>query len=218
MSRGQRRCRRPVSRGGGSSPASGGKGSSPAAASRWGSGSAVRAAQAGAMAAVEEGKGPPPPPGTLTAGRDAPGAGAADPAERTPNPRTPGPRTRRQPPPHAHRAQERLWPLGEREREGWGRRGTSRMRHHRACSLEAARSAGVRASRAGIGDRGRECASVCWAGPYRTGRYVSANVLNIHEINKKSDTLWIRIHHVSDAYPYRIRIRYGIRGLPHVSV
>ena len=109
MSRGQRRCRRPVSRGGGSSPA---------AASRWGSGSAVRAAQAGAMAAVEEGKGPPPPPGTLTAGRDAPGAGAADPAERTPNPRTPGPRTRRQPPPHAHRAQEHLRPPGERERGG----------------------------------------------------------------------------------------------------
>jgi len=68
------------------------------------------------MAAVEEGKGPPPPPGTLTAGRDAPGAGAADPAERTPNPRTPGPRTRRQPPPHAHQAQEHLRPPGERER------------------------------------------------------------------------------------------------------
>ena len=33
--------------------------------------------------------------------------------------------------------------LQEREREGWGRRGTSRTRHHRACSLEAARSAGV---------------------------------------------------------------------------
>jgi len=136
MSRGQRRCRRPVSRGGGSSPASGGKGSSPAAASRWGSGSAVRAAQAGAMAAVEEGKGPPPPPGTLTAGRDAPGAGAADPAERTPNPRTPGPRTRRQPPPHAHRAQEHLRPPGERERGGEeeeraGRGITARVRWRR---------------------------------------------------------------------------------------
>jgi hypothetical protein len=67
-------------------------------------------------------------------------------------------------------------------------------------------------------DRGRECASVCWAGPYRMGRYVSADVLNIHEINKKSDTLQIRTHHVSDAYPYRTRIRYGIRHLPGVSM
>ena len=67
-------------------------------------------------------------------------------------------------------------------------------------------SAGVGGSGAGFGDRGRECASVCWAGPYRMGRYVSADVLNIHEINKKSDTLWIRIHHVSDACPHRIHI------------
>jgi len=48
-------------------------------------------------------------------------------------------------------------------------------------------------SGASVGDRGRECASVCWAGPYRMGRYVSADVLNIREINKKSHTLQIRI-------------------------
>jgi hypothetical protein len=64
----------------------------------------------------------------------------------------------------------------------------------------------------------RECSCVCCAGPYRMGRYVSAHVLNIHEINKKTDTLWTRIHRVSAAYPYWIRIRYGIRHLPGVSV
>jgi hypothetical protein len=99
-----------------------------------------------------------------------------------------------------------------------GRRPASRTRHLPACSLEAARSARVRASGPGVGDRGRECTCVCWAGPYRMGRYVSADVLNIHEINKNLDTLPIRIHHVSDTYPYRICIRYGIRHLPGVSV
>jgi hypothetical protein len=32
------------------------------------------------------------------------------------------------------------------------------------------------------------------------------------------DTPWIRIRAVSQAYPYRIRIRYGIRPFPAVSV
>jgi len=32
-----------------------------------------------------------------------------------------------------------------------------------------------------------------------------------------ADTPWIRVHRVSDAYPYRICIRYGIRPLPGVS-
>jgi hypothetical protein len=49
---------------------------------------AVWAAQAGAMAAVEEGgKGPSPSAPRL--GQDASGAGSADPAERTPDPHTP---------------------------------------------------------------------------------------------------------------------------------
>ena len=77
----------------------------------------------------------------------------------------------------------------------------------------------TRGERRGLGrrgDTGRHC--FCWAGPYPRYRYVSTGVLKNCEINKKSDTLQIRIGRVSDAYPYRIRIRHAIRSLSHVSV
>ena len=47
-------------------------------------------------------------------------------------------------------------------------------------------------------------------------RPVSDHVSNIRE--KKKDTLRTRIGGVSDAYPYRIRIRYAIRGPSDVSM
>jgi hypothetical protein len=64
--------------------------------------------------------------------------------------------------------------------------------------------------------------SVGWARPYhQTPKwlgYVSVHVSEFCFIYFFTDTSRIRIHHVSGAYPYRIRIRYGIRGQPHVSV
>jgi hypothetical protein len=86
----------------------------------------------------------------------------------------------------------------------------------RQCSVTE-RGTGIR-HEARACDCGRRGQRIRQGWAYRQGRYVSMSVSNNCENRKKSDTARIRIGGVSDAYPYRIRIRYAILGLSNVSM
>lgn len=89
-----------------------------------------------------------------------------------------------------------------------GRRAADAMGGER--QMPAART-GARVSRA--------TTDACyWAGPYPSGRYVSAHVSKNRQKIRKSDTPRIRIGGVSDTYPCPIHIGYTIRPFLDVSV
>jgi hypothetical protein len=112
-----------------------------------------------------------------------------------------------------------------RQSRGLAARGESGMRcdaaaHERECGV-------TRFGRRG--QRDMRDASACWAdvglGRIRKHRYAyrnadtyQPNISEFNKRNKKADTSWIRIGAVSDTYPCPMRIRYGIRAFPGVSV